>query len=77
MTLSHRENLGQTFDSPASGPSTPGCLLGKGSARGVLGVAFVGGPRTAGLSGVRCEDEEWVAFMVWLVVGWATTLLGG
>jgi len=75
MTLFHRENLGQTFDSPASGPFILACLSGKGSTRGVLRV---GGLRTAGLGGACCEDEEpGVAFTVWLVVGWVTTFLGG
>jgi len=80
VTLFHRENLGQTFDSPASGPFILACLSGKGSARGVLGVVFVAlrGLRSAGLGGALCEDEEpGVAFTVWLVVGWGTTFLGG
>ena len=37
----------------------------------------LGGTRTVGLGGARCEDEEWVAFTVWLAAGWATILLGG
>ena len=79
VTLSHREDLDQTFDVPASGRFTPDCILGRGGARGFLGAVLValGGLRTAGLCGARREDEEWVAFTVCLGAGWVATFLGG